>query len=227
MSDRDDAAAQGVAGLGRVTAMSPDELRLADDNPRRIPEAAVMAVIESLREFGWQQPIVVDERNEVLAGHTRLQAARRLKLSSVPVVVADRLDERQGRAFRIADNRTHDYSMWDMPILVDQLDDLSDEFSEVLGLADWEAMLGELEGGGDDDALNDLAGIDDDEEAGSSGGTGTGKDRDDTDLDVPEDLRETFKGFQVVVCFRTQETADAAGPTLLEIPGVFDVRHKR
>jgi len=69
-------------------------------NPRR-NEQAIATVAASIQEFGWRQPIVVDEAMVVLAGHTRLEAARKLGLQSAPVHVAKGLTEAQARAFRI------------------------------------------------------------------------------------------------------------------------------
>src|SRR5205823_11608904 len=78
-------------------------------NPRKIPAKAIEHCAESIKTFGWQQPLVVDADMVLAAGHTRHQAARSLGLKMVPVVVAD-LTADEARAYRIADNRTHDYS---------------------------------------------------------------------------------------------------------------------
>jgi len=216
--------ADGIAALGEIVAAPTGKLRLADDNPRRIPPAAIDAVARSLARFGWQQPIVVDPNYEVLAGHTRLQAARKLGLGSVPVVIADGLTDDEARAFRIADNRTHDYSTWDMPILVDQLDELADDFSEVLGLADWQALVDSLDDGGD---LNVPDGPADDTDTGDGPDDDLDDDdADDTDLDLGG-LAKTQGGFEIVVCFHSKEQADAAGPVILDLDGAYDVRYKR
>ena len=74
-------------------------------NPRRISAAAVAAVAESIRRYGFRQPIVVDAEGMVIVGHTRLQAAQKLGLDSVPVHVAD-LTPAQAAAYRLGDNRT-------------------------------------------------------------------------------------------------------------------------
>ena len=85
-------------------------------NPR-VNEAAVEKVADSLREFGWRQPIVVDRDFVVVAGHTRLLAAPRLGLAEVPVHVADNLTPAQVKAYRLADNRVHEESHWDEELL--------------------------------------------------------------------------------------------------------------
>src|SRR2546429_1485055 len=93
-------------------------------NPR-VNEAAVEKVAESLREFGWRQPIVVDREFVIVAGHTRLLAALRLGLTEVPVHVADNLTPAQIKAYRLADNRVHEESHWDEELLKLELGDLS------------------------------------------------------------------------------------------------------
>ena len=82
-------------------------------NPRR-NEQAIATVAASIQEFGWRQPIVVDEAMVVLAGHTRLEAARKLGFKTVPVHVAKGLTVSQARALRIMDNRSSENAEWDM-----------------------------------------------------------------------------------------------------------------
>jgi len=92
-------------------------------NPRR-NEKAVASVAASIAEFGWRQPIVVDEQMVVLAGHTRLEAARQLGLETAPVHIATGLTEAQARAFRIMDNRSSENAEWDNDLLNLELGDL-------------------------------------------------------------------------------------------------------
>ena len=82
------------------------------------------AVAASIAEFGWRQPIVVDEGMTVLAGHTRLAAARELGLETAPVHIAKGLSEAQARAFRIMDNRSSENAEWDNDLLNLELADL-------------------------------------------------------------------------------------------------------
>jgi len=95
-------------------------------NPRVAPEAAVAKVAGSLAEFGWRQPIVVDEQGVIIAGHTRLLAAQRLGLEQVPVHVAAGLTPQQVKAYRIADNRSAQETTWDFGLLPLELTELSD-----------------------------------------------------------------------------------------------------
>lgn len=92
-------------------------------NPRK-NDGAVDAVAASIKEFGFKQPIVVDKDGVVVAGHTRLKAAKKLKLKKVPVVVADDLTDDQIRAFRVLDNRVAQKAEWDSELLALELDEI-------------------------------------------------------------------------------------------------------
>jgi DNA modification methylase len=92
-------------------------------NPRK-NESAVAKVAASIREFGFRQPIVVDPEMTVIAGHTRLLAARQLGLAEVPVHVAEGLSPAQIKAYRIADNRVAQEAEWDDELLALEFDDL-------------------------------------------------------------------------------------------------------
>src|SRR5450631_3526468 len=83
-----------------------------ENNPR-INEAAVDAVAASIREFGFRQPIVVDEEGVIIVGHTRYKAALKLGMTEVPVHVAKGLSPAQAKAYRLADNQTATIATWD------------------------------------------------------------------------------------------------------------------
>jgi DNA modification methylase len=95
-------------------------------NPRK-NTAAIAKVAASLREFGWRQPIVVDEALTVIAGHTRLEAARSLGMADVPVHVATGMSAAQIKAYRIADNRVAAEAEWDNDLLAIELHELQDD----------------------------------------------------------------------------------------------------
>lgn len=97
------------------------------NNPREISKAAIEKVTLSIKEFGFQQPIVVDKNNIIIAGHTRLLAAKQLKLKEVPIIVADQLTENQTKAYRLMDNRSAEDSNWDNKLLGLELSILNDE----------------------------------------------------------------------------------------------------
>src|SRR5216684_2539335 len=100
-----------------VTLWPIEKIRPYARNARRIPQRAVDKVAASIKEFGWRQPIVVDSEGVIVAGHTRLLAARKLGLSAVPVHVADNLTSAQVRAYRLMDNRSHQEATWNMELL--------------------------------------------------------------------------------------------------------------
>lgn len=94
-------------------------------NPRR-NEHAVAKVAGSIKEFNWQQPIVVDTNYVVVAGHTRLLAAQQLGMKEVPVKIADDLTPAQIKAYRLADNRTHEEAEWIDELLAIELGEIRD-----------------------------------------------------------------------------------------------------
>ena len=98
-----------------------DRVKPYPNNPRRNAKA-VDAVADSIREFGFRQPIVVDEQGTVIVGHTRLLAAIKLGLDKVPVHVMAGLPEAKIRAYRVADNRSADFAEWDNAKLIQELD---------------------------------------------------------------------------------------------------------
>lgn len=100
------------------------KVRPYDKNPRAISDAAVAKVAASIREFGFQQAIVVDTDGVIIAGHTRLKAAASLGLKLVPVKVAEGLPPDKVSALRLADNRTHQEASWAQDLLKDELEAL-------------------------------------------------------------------------------------------------------
>ena len=120
-------AALAFWGGGRmnIRAIELDALKPYANNPRR-NDGAVDAVAASIREFGFKQPLVVDGSLEIVAGHTRYLAARKLGLAEAPCVMADDLTPAQIRAYRLADNKTHELSEWDFDLLDMELASLPD-----------------------------------------------------------------------------------------------------
>lgn len=109
----------------KVEAKSIDEIKPYENNPRDNDDA-VNAVANSIKEFGWQQPIVVDIGGVIIAGHTRYKAAKKLGLKTVPVVVAKDLTEEQVKAYRLADNKSGELADWDFGKLNTELQVIDD-----------------------------------------------------------------------------------------------------
>lgn len=110
-----------------VQAISIDRIKPYENNPRNISDEAIRAVAESIRQYGFRQPIVVDSNYVIIAGHTRYHASKYLNLSVVPVHVATDLSEEQVRAYRIADNRSNEFAEWDIDLLQSELSKLGDD----------------------------------------------------------------------------------------------------
>ena len=103
--------------------MKIGDLKPYGNNPRK-NDAAVDMVAQSIRDFGFKNPIIVDRENVIIAGHTRLKAAEQIGLDEVPVIVADDLTEEQARAFRLVDNRTAEVAEWDFEKLKQEMGEI-------------------------------------------------------------------------------------------------------
>ena len=108
-----------------IVYLTLDEIKPYDNNPRNNTEA-VKQVKKSLRDFGFQNPIIVDKDMVIICGHTRYEAAKELKLESVPVIIADELTEQQVKAFRLVDNKTAEYAEWDYDKLMEEIANITD-----------------------------------------------------------------------------------------------------
>ena len=107
--------------LSMKTKVLPlDAIRPYWRNPRRVPEQAVNDLIESMTLYGYQQPVVVDEDDVIIVGHTRYAALRKMGIQSVMVVVAD-LPPEKARQYRLIDNKTGELTSWDYSTLVLEL----------------------------------------------------------------------------------------------------------
>ena len=95
-----------------------------ENNPRK-NEKAVDAVMQSIKQFGFKNPIIVDENMVIISGHTRRLAALKLSMEKVPVIIAKDLTEEQVRAFRLADNRVASFSSWDEAKLKEEIADIN------------------------------------------------------------------------------------------------------
>lgn len=114
----------------QIIWMPLDDITRYGNNPRNNARA-VEKVAASIREFGWQQPIVVDSDHVIIAGDTRYQAAQLLGLDEVPVLVAANLSPEKVRAYRLADNKTGEFATWDDSKLADELAALMAEVGSI------------------------------------------------------------------------------------------------
>ena len=111
-----------------IVYVSMDEITPYENNPR-MNDGAVESVAKSISEFGFKVPIVLDKDYVIVCGHTRYKAAKQLGLTEVPCVIAADLTPKQVKAFRLADNRVSDNSIWDNKKLLEELNDLDDIFT--------------------------------------------------------------------------------------------------
>lgn len=200
--------------LGKTLETPINLIKPAPDNPREIPEKAIEQVAKSIQQFGWQQPLVVDNDRVIIAGHTRYLAAKKLGLKTVPCIKATHLTPEQAHAYRIADNRSHDYTTWDYPELIQQINEL-DEFNDVLDVADWATVLESIP---DPEPLN----LDEETTPASS------QPAPDTPLDLDEEAAALIqKQYILTIECLDEETRDEIEYTLAHTPGVLNVRRKR
>lgn len=103
--------------LGVIGYVPADSLTPFEGNPRKHPEKQIIKLMASLREYGVAMPILIDANNVVIAGHAVLEAAKRLGIKHVPVLVADQWSSAQVRAYRLSSNRLAELSQWDDALL--------------------------------------------------------------------------------------------------------------
>lgn len=118
--------------MKNIMYLKTDELIPYENNPRNNDDA-VEPVMNSIKEFGFKQPIIIDKDKVIIAGHTRLRAAKRLGLDEVPCIMADDLTDEQVKAFRLADNKVAEFADWNFELLDEELDSLSDFDMEEFG----------------------------------------------------------------------------------------------
>lgn len=120
-----------------VVNLKIKDLQPYEKNPRK-NDGAVDYVANSIKEFGFKVPIVVDKDNVIVAGHTRYKAAKKLGMKEVPAIVASDLTNEQIKAFRLADNKVAEQAEWDYSLLADELDEILDINMQDFGFPDME-----------------------------------------------------------------------------------------
>jgi DNA modification methylase len=131
-------------------------------NSREHSDDQVAQIAASIRAFGFTNPVLIDEYNNLIAGHGRVMAARKLGMTEVPAIVVTGMDERKRRALIIADNKLALNASWDMEALLVEVRDLGGEFGELMGFSDDElaAMMAEpTEGLTDEDAVPEVPAV--------------------------------------------------------------------
>lgn len=112
----------------RIVNKPTAELKPYDKNAKKHDKKQIANVAESIKQFGFVQPIVLDKDNNVIIGHCRLEAAKKLHLAEVPCVMADDLTDEQAKKLRLLDNKLNE-SDWDIDIIADEIADLDlDDF---------------------------------------------------------------------------------------------------
>lgn len=101
-----------------------NEIKPYDKNPRK-NDKAVKYVAQSIKDFGFKVPIIIDKNNIIVCGHTRYKAAKKLKLDTVPCIMADDLTDEQIKAFRLADNKVGEFAEWDFDLLKEEIESLT------------------------------------------------------------------------------------------------------
>ncbi len=127
----------------QITNKKINEIVPYENNPRK-NDKSVDYVACSIREFGFKVPIVIDGNGVIVAGHTRYKAAVKLKMDAVPCIVADDLTEEQIKAFRLADNKVGEQSVWDMDLLSAELDGICELDMQDFGFSDMEITENDL-----------------------------------------------------------------------------------
>ena len=100
------------------------------DKNARFNDNAISKVAESIKQFGFKNPIIIDKNKVVICGHTRLSAAKTIGLKKVPCIIADDLSEEQVKAFRLVDNRTSEFASWNYDLLQSELETLDIDLSD-------------------------------------------------------------------------------------------------
>lgn len=114
----------------KIEQLNINDIKPYDKNPRK-NDKAVDRVANSIKEFGFQQPIVVDKNMVIVVGHTRYKAAKKLNLSKIPVVIAD-VSEEKLQAYRIADNKLNELADWDEDLLFEEISEIAINGNEQL-----------------------------------------------------------------------------------------------
>lgn len=121
--------------MGNIVYKSIKELKPYKKNAKKHPKEQVEQIANSIKEFGFTQPVLIDRNNCVVAGHGRILGAKKAGLKEVPTLCLDDLTEEQIKAYRLADNKLNE-SEWDSGLLKESLDEILDLDMEMFGFSD-------------------------------------------------------------------------------------------
>ena len=107
----------------KIEYVDINSIRPYKKNPRKNDEA-IPYVMESIKQFGFKNPVILDKDNVIVCGHTRIESAKRLGITEIPCIYADDLTDEQIKAFRLADNKVAEIAEWDIDLLDTELDDI-------------------------------------------------------------------------------------------------------
>ena len=111
----------------KIVDIPIEKLNFYEKNPRKNDES-VSFIANSISRFGFKVPISVDKNNVIICGHTRVKAAIKLGLKTVPCVIESEMTDKEIKAFRLIENKSHELSFWDKSLLESEMDDLIGEF---------------------------------------------------------------------------------------------------
>ena len=123
----------------KIEYVDVNDIRQYKNNPRQITQKGIDAVANSIIAFGIKQPLVIDSKNVIIVGHTRFLAIQKINnenknaIKKVPCIRAEDLSKKEVEAYRLADNKTNEFSLWDDDLLAIELDKLDDFKMEDFG----------------------------------------------------------------------------------------------
>lgn len=133
---------QAVNSSIEITMRKIEELTPYENNPRN-NDMAVDAVAESIKQFGFKNPVIIDKDGVIVAGHTRYKAAKKLGITDIPCISANDLSDEQIKAFRLADNKTAELAEWDEDLLGKEMSGIINIDMSQFGFSVGEDELGE------------------------------------------------------------------------------------
>lgn len=123
--------------MQKIKKVKIKDLKPYENNAKIHSDYQIGLLVKSIEEFGFINPVLIDEDNNVLAGHGRIEAAKQLKIKELPAIVIEGMTETEKQAYIIADNRLSELAMWDNRIIAQELKDLkeSDFDTDVTGFS--------------------------------------------------------------------------------------------